>query len=1151
MHTGVVSARLRRRWSKVVLGATSTTMVALMLGSANASAAPPSGGSLAVNGALSGQLSAQTVTTGGALSSRLAQSDPAILNLSGTAPTSVLVKLDYDPLATYNGYLPGLAATSPAVTGHKLNPASREAVAYSGHITSVEQAFVSALRKAVPNAAVGQTYHTVYGGLAVTVPANTVASLLKLSGAVAVQSDSLHKADQATPVADDDAEFIGGNAAYSALGSSATAGAGVIVADVDTGVWPEHPSFAARPDLGTPPPTPDGHARACNFGTNPLTSIPFACNDKLIGGQVFLATYNSLLHDEPYPNSARDSEGHGTHTTSTAAGNPLNHASLFGVDRGPIQGIAPGAFVLSYKALGPLGGFDSDLVAAINQAVLDGADVINYSIGPSTPQSAYTSPDDLAFLDAFDAGVFSSTSAGNSGPNAGTTAHLGPWETTVAASSLQRAFASTATISAPGGAQITLQGSTITLGISSPTPVVKATSIAHYDSICSTPAPAGSFTGKIVVCVRGGVDASGNAVGRVQKGLNVKAGGAVGMFLRNPVVEDTETDNHFLPAIHFDKPAGDMLDAFLTAHPGATATFPQGDEVDGQGDVMAAFSSRGPGGDFLKPDITAPGVQILAGNTPTPFDVASGPPGQYFQSIAGTSMSAPHITGSAALVFALHPGFSPAQVKSALMTTANRNVVEQDGHTPAGVFDDGSGRVDLAGVVNPGLTLDVTRKQMDAVLTDPLHRIDLNEPSVFDAALPGRVTTTRTFTNVTRQAQAYQVSATADLAGSVTVSPAVISVPAGASRSISITLDGTTGTPGTFYSGQIELAQLGGTRHLHLPVAFSPSAPAAPAGTVSLTSSCVPGVIHLTQLEESTCTATAQNQVFVPATVNLTTTWADNLTFRSATPGATRTGAKSVTLPVQTLSAATPPAPQIASGDSPFGYFDLARLGVTPRAMGDESISNFTVPGFVFAGQTYNMLGVISDGYLVVGGGDVNDISYLPQHFPNPARPNNVLAPLWTDLDGGNGTITGQGLLIDVVSADRGVHNWIVVQWNAHVFGIPGQVETFQVWLGVNGTEDVSFAYNPAHMPTNPGVPFNVGAENFNGSRGSNLAGLPSGDQVVTSTAAIPGGSTSLSVTLRGNRVLPGGASSTVETDMTSSASRDTTVSRASILVKQ
>ncbi len=1084
-----------------------------------------------------------TVSTNRPLSSRLAQSDPALLKLTGTAPTAVLIKLDYDPLSSYRGDLAGLPATSPQVTGHKLNGASPAAVAYSGHINAIQGNFVNALRQAVPTAAVGQAYHTVYGGLAVQVPANKVASLLNLPGAVAVQADSLHQPD-ATTVADDDAEFIGGNVAYAALASSATAGAGVIVADVDTGVWPEHPSFAARPDLATPPPTPGGQPRPCNFGTDPLTGVAFACNDKLIAGQVFLTTYNSLNHDELYPTSARDSGGHGTHTTSTAAGNQLDHATLFGVDRGPIQGIAPGAFVMSYKALGPKGGYNSDLVAAINQAVVDGADVINYSVGPSAPQSAYTSADDLAFLDAFNAGVFVSTSAGNSGPGATTVAHLGPWETTVGASSLQRAFSSTATLTATGGATLALQGSSIMPGITTSTPVVNATSVAAEDSICSKRAPAGSFTGKIVVCVRGGVDAGGNAVGRVQKGLNVKFGGAAGMFLINPVVEDTETDNHFLPAIHFDQPAGASLEAFLAGHSGVTATFPTGEETNGQGDVMAAFSSRGPGGDFLKPDITAPGVQILAGNTPTPTDAASGPRGQYFQAIAGTSMSAPHITGSAALVFALHPDFSPAQVKSALMTTATRNVVNQDGHTPAGVFDDGAGRVDLAGVVDPGLTLDVTRNQMDAVLTDPLHRIDLNEPSVYDASLPGRVTTTRTFKNIDAHPEVYKVTATSDLAGAITVTPSVFNAPPGASVTVTITIDATKGTVGTWYTGQIDLAQLGGNHHLHLPVAFKPSP--ATAGVVGLTTSCAPTVIHLSANQNSTCTAVAQNTSLQPATVNLSTTWSDNLVLQSATPGATMTGRDTATLPATTLAAAKPPIPKVTVGSSPFGYFDVRNLGIALNPLGDDTMTNFTLPvSFDFAGQSYNQLGFGSNGFLVAGGGGPNDRSGTPQIFPDPSPPNAVIAPLWTDLDGGSGTIPGQGFAVAILSA--GPDTWVVAQWNVHVFGTP-ILESFQVWLGVNGTEDISFAYG--HLAA-PGIPVNIGAENADGSAGSNFSGLPSGDLVVNSTPGAAGGALRFSVVLRPNRTLPGNAASVVETDMTTSLSRDTAVAKATIQVLQ
>ncbi|HET9682014.1 MAG TPA: S8 family serine peptidase, partial [Candidatus Limnocylindrales bacterium] len=920
---------------------------------------------------------------------------------------------------------------------------------------------------------------------------------------------------------DDDASFIGGNAAYNALGSSSTAGRGVIIADIDTGVWPEHPSFANRSDLSPPPPTSDGHPRACNFGTNPLTGIPFTCNDKLIEGQVFLDTYNSILHDELYPTVARDSNGHGTHTTSTAGGNPIAHPMLFGVDRGPIQGIAPGAYLMSYKALGPQGGFDSDLVAAIQQAVLDGANVINYSIGPNTPQSAYTSPDDLAFLDAWNAGVFVSASAGNSGP--GTTAHLGPWETTVGASTLQRAFTSTATLTATGGDTLQITGSSIMPGISTPTPVVEASAAPYSDAICNHPAAPGTFTGEIVICVRG-------VNGRVQKGFNVFQGGAAGMFLVNPVTEDTETDNHFLPAVHFDHPAGSQLQAFMASHTGVMATFSEGQKSNGQGDVMAAFSSTGPGGDFLKPDIAAPGVQVLAGNTPTPTDVASGPAGQLYQAIAGTSMAAPHITGSAALVLALHPGLTPSEVKSALMMTANRNVVEPDGSTPANPFDDGAGRVDLSGVVSPGLVMDVSRSAMDGVLSDPLHRLDLNQPSVYDAALPGTVTTTRTFTNIDSVSETYMVNVTSGLPGGITVSPSSFVVKPGKTATVNVTLDGTNGTVGQWYFGQIDLTQVNGSHHLHLPVAFKPS-DASTAPPVTLSSSCTPSTIAFGA--QTSCTANIQNNALVPATVNATMSSTNNLKV-VGTIGRTKSFG-----PV-TLAAATPPTPNVGPGSSPAGGFlDLAGFGVPLRSMGDETINNFTVPGFIYDGQTYTRLGVVSDGYLVVGGGTGNDVTPIPS-IPNPARPNNVLAPLWTDLDGGNGAIPGQGFRIGILG--DGTNNWIVVQWNVHVFGVPSNTDAFQVWIGINGTQDISYTYGSAN---DPGVPFAVGAENADGTAGSTVAGVPSADLVVNSAPGVPGGSVAFTAPFRGTLAGPG----TVETDMTSSLTRETSVSRANVTV--
>src|SRR5262245_17964422 len=217
------------------------------------------------------------------MTGQLAQTDPSVLNLTGTKTVPVMVKLDYDALSSYQGTIAGYAATSPQVTGHRLNPKSAASQKYLGYVRGMENTFTSALRAAVPDATVGNSYQGVYGGVAVRVPADQVSQLLALPGVVAVQADTLHKLN-VDPVNDDDASLNGTNAAYEALGSSETAGKGVIVAHIDTGVWPEHPSFAARSDRTPLPRTADAHPRACNFGTIPLTDVPFVCNDKLIEG---------------------------------------------------------------------------------------------------------------------------------------------------------------------------------------------------------------------------------------------------------------------------------------------------------------------------------------------------------------------------------------------------------------------------------------------------------------------------------------------------------------------------------------------------------------------------------------------------------------------------------------------------------------------------------------------------------------------------------------------------------------------------------------------------------------------------------------------------------------------------------------------------
>ncbi|MEV4170761.1 S8 family serine peptidase [Nonomuraea sp. NPDC049709] len=1025
---------------------------------------------------------------------KLAKSDPALLSNTSSAPVNVVVKLDYDSLAAYQGGLPGLPGTSPSVTGRALDTRSADARRYAEHIQDVEHAFLTELAAKVPGAVAGQRIRTVYGGIALRIPGDKAAEVLKLPGAVAVQEDKPQQL-----LTDSSPAFIGAPAIYGKLGDTGkTAGKGVIVGVLDSGAWPEHPSFAARSGLPDPPPTKDGTPRVCDFGDNPTTPAadPFTCTNKLVGGQPFLETYNAVFGGEVYPDSARDSNGHGTHTASTSAGGPVADATPLGISRGAIHGIAPGAAVSVYKVCGAEGCFPSDSAQAVARAILDGVRVINFSIsGGSDP---YSDPVELAFLDAYAAGVLVSASAGNSGPGADTTDHLGPWTTTVAASTQTRTFQSTITLTG-GGATATIKGASITPGIGSPLPVVLASAPPYSRPLCDAPAPAGLFTGKIVACERG--------PNRVLKSYNVMQGGAAGMILYNSFPFDVFTDAHWIPTVHLDKPEADILLGFLSANPGAAAAFTQGAKSTWQGDAITHFSSRGPGGDFLKPDVTAPGLHIMAGMTPTPESPLEGPPGNLYQVISGTSMSAPHVAGSAALLFALHPDWTPGQVKSALETTARTAVTKQDRTTPADPFDMGGGRIDLTKAGDPGLTLDESAAGFVASAADPLNRIDLNLPSVNAPTMPGVITATRTVTNVTNRTLTFTTSGKTVSGANITVLPPRFSVAPGRSAKLSIVITAPD-LPDGQYFGQVDIKQAGGSRALHLPVAFFRQ-----EGAVPVDQTCAPATVPR-NTGESTCTVTVRNNTTQDTEVTAVSTLDARLRLNAVT-GATKIGTQIATART-TLAASRPARPSIAPGAGPAGYLPLDSFGVTPIPIGDEQAVNLTPPApFTFAGESYTRLGVTSNGYSVAGGAASADISFTPQTLPDPARPNGVLAPYWTDLDG-----TGAPGVLATVLSD-GTNRWLVVEWRVNLFGTT-DLKVFQQWIGLNGAEDVSYAYDPANLPGAPPAEYGltVGAENDEGTAGDQITGPPTEDLVVTSTPAVPGGALTYSMKIRG--VSPG-----------------------------
>ena len=752
-----------RRKRRLPIGAAIAFAIAILTAGV-AGAAGQGPGALTASNA--GITEGATYTTAKSDSGQLAKTDPSLLGQSSSRPVNVMIKYDFDAAASYTGGVAGLAATSPRVTGKSLAKNAAAVSAYNEYTGHRAKTIDAAIAQAVPNADVRQTFQTAYGGVEAQVPANSINSLLQVPGVVAVQKDSLQQ-----PL-DDNTSWIGATNVWPTIGGSKLAASNVVVGVIDTGVWPENPMFAADP--AEPAPPKPLSAYHCDFGNGSDVAHlgpTFACNNKLIGAYNFTQTYMSVngSNGQEFCNnstgqcSARDSEGHGTHTTSTAAGDCVSSAVLYGVNRGPVCGIAPGAHIIMYRVCLSQGCFNSDSVNAVEQAISDGVNVINFSIsGGANP---YTDPVELAFLDATNAGISVNAAAGNSGPGAGTADHGGPWVTTVGAVSGPRSFTSTLHLTADGGATLDVPGVTLTNGISSPTPVVLAASLPGEDALCQSTLAAGTATGKIVVCNRG-------INGRIDKGRRVLAGGAAGMILTNnsAAVTDLESDSHYLPAIQTQFNSNAVAN-FVSSHTNVMATWAQGTATPSQADIMASFSSRGPNGDWIKPDVVAPGIQVLAGWTAQPDQTTAdnGPPGLLFAAIAGTSMASPHSAGVSALVKAAHPDWTPEEIKSALMTSSVQDVVKENGSTPASVFDDGAGSIRADRAVNPTLVFNETYSDFVAAGSDKLHRVDLNIPSIDETTMSGSITTQRTAINVSGANQTLDVNMTAPAGVTITV----------------------------------------------------------------------------------------------------------------------------------------------------------------------------------------------------------------------------------------------------------------------------------------------------------------------------------------------------------------------------------------------
>jgi subtilisin family serine protease len=765
---------------------------------------------------------------------------PAGLNTAITAQKSAasdfkdgryIVVLAAKAAAAYEGETPGLLSTRPQ-NGRKLDEDSPNYKAYDAHLRKTQRD-VASQQGVTPS----KQFTAALNGFTAELTAAQADELSKDARVLAVEPDVENAPDY---TATDFLKLTGEEGAWETrFGGEENAGKGVVVGVIDSGYAPDNPFLQGEPvkplsgpaEMGVPYRAADGRIAMlkadgttfegeCQKGVG--TGAGFdgtLCNSKVVSARYFADSFLQVVKPENRAPqeliSPVDVGSHGTHTATTAAGNADIEQVLDGVSFGKGSGVAPAAKVSVYKICweddNPATGgcYTSSSVEAIDAAIKDGVDVLNYSISGNTDST--TDPVALAFLNAAAAGVFIAASAGNSGPGASTVNHASPWLTTVAASTFPSELLGTVKVS-----DGTLyRGASIMKTEVTDKPAIVAADAAAAGAanpgLCGPGTlDAAKVAGKVVVCDRGVVD-------RTAKSLEVQNKGGVGMILVNLV-----------PTVHVNAPKSLELKSKLEGNTALTVSLVKGDltgEPLPPAPQVAGFSSRGPtlasGGDLLKPDISAPGVNVLAGVS------TIGNKGAQFGFMSGTSMAAPHIAGFGALVLSRQPHWSPATVKSAMMTTAYP-LVDADGAPARNPFEGGAGHIDSLRVLDPGLVYDSGITDWLAFLNGQgvvtgapqagsVAAQDLNLPSIALGSLVGEVQVKRRLTALVPGMYRPKAS----LPGfSVQVEPEALNfAKAGQTREVTITIRNESATVGQFTTGTLTWK---GPRTVTSPIAVRP-----------------------------------------------------------------------------------------------------------------------------------------------------------------------------------------------------------------------------------------------------------------------------------------------------------------------------------------
>lgn len=643
-------------------------------------------------------------------------------------------------------------------------------------------------------------------------------------------------------------------------------GDGIIIGVIDSGIAPDHPAlqdtrkadrpstchsswakttvlgkwlcrrYDKRPDVLNFEPV-EGWNGECEAGERFDASN---CNNKLIGARWYIdGAEQTGPVDENEIRSPRDADGHGTHTATTAAGNSVS-ASIFGTLIGDVEGMAPRARIAVYKAcwLRPFqtraSCNTSDLARAIDAAVADGVDIINYSIGNSMRE--ITAPDDIALMAAAKAGIVAIVAAGNEGPNLATIGSPAgaPWVITAAASSRSgdssvEAFQVSAPPSIAG--KYASKEALFSPALSDRDPI-EGTLVLVEDGDDTLPSGSPGITSDGCQPLTNGADVSGNIALMQRSGClftdmvrNAEDAGAIAVLIYNiagdPIVMFGDSGLVDIPALMIGQADANLILAEMDANIEVSVVLEKSfllTTID-SGNIMASFSARGPGPvvDILKPDVTAPGINIIAGFTAEP---ANATPGENFAYLSGTSMSTPHVAGVAALLRQAHPDWSPAAIRSALVTSARQNLQMPDDIRAANPFDYGGGHIVPNDALQPGLVYDVSDDEYDAFACGVASPVvtparcsaltaagysflarNMNQPAISISRLANQETVTRRVTNVSDEAASYNIEIVAPPGINVNVAPPTISLGPGESTNFDVTL--------TYESGPMDLWRFG------------------------------------------------------------------------------------------------------------------------------------------------------------------------------------------------------------------------------------------------------------------------------------------------------------------------------------------------------